>query len=544
MTTQKVCSCNETRNFQRHSGQSIPVNSRLINPLGTIAILLLLAGIGVSRASAAAVAGVDVLFWFDTEDLLLPADDDAAKRLAQIFTDRGIHATFKVVGEKARLLERRGRKDVIDALRKHSIGYHAEWHSVHPTPTEYLADCGWKDGIAEFIRREGTGATDVRRIFQVETLSCYGQPGASWAAQAVAALGQIGVKPHGIPCYVDEGQHVGLNHRPFWYVGVLNVFNMGRGQAYTRMELHDEAALAPAKQEVSAMAERLRSEGGGLISIFYHPCEWVHREFWDGVNFSRGANPPRSQWRLPAQRSAEETEAAFHRFEEYLDHIRSLPGVSFVTADQLPELYPDDLRQRGATPEEIAPLARLIVTNPSEVNFVTNENISYSPADQFELCVRTLASAMDAMDEKQGRGPIKVTPLLGPDVLPPATEPTELTWPEFETAVLDTRDFIRFHGQVPSRVFAGSAKIAPADFLIAMATVLADGENTARKAGVVKIPHGTVLATERFVAKDTPRLFGGWVIHRENFQAAKVLEMGRLQAWTLKPAHHISTQPK
>jgi hypothetical protein len=516
------------------------VNSRLIKPLGTIAILLLLAVTGVLRASAAGVAGVDVILWFDTEDLLLPADDDAAKRLAQLLSDRGIRATFKVVGEKARLLEQRGRKDVIDALRKHSIGYHANWHSVHPTPTEYLAECGWKDGIAEFIRREGDGAADVRRIFQVETLSCYGQPGASWAAQAIAALGQIGVKPHGIPCYVDEGQHVGLNHRPFWYAGALNVFNMGRGQAYTRMELHDEAAVAPAKQEVSTMAERLRNEGGGLISIFYHPCEWVHREFWDGVNFSRGANPPRNQWKMPAQRTAEETEAAFRRFEEYIDHIRSIPGVRFVTADQLPELYPDELRQRGATVEEITVLARRIVANPSEVNFVTNESISYSPADQFELCVRALASARD---EKSGRGPIKVTPLLGPDVLPPSTEPTELTWAEFETALLDTRDFIQFHAQVPSRVFAGVARIAPADFLIAMATVLADGENSARKSGVVKIPQGTSLATERLVAKDTPKLFGGWVIHKENFQAAKVLELGRLQAWTLKPADRGNSKP-
>jgi hypothetical protein len=512
----------------------------LTNTVGALAILLV-AGTGVSRAFAAESAGVDVLLWFDTEDLLLPADDDAAKRLAQLLSDRGIRATFKVVGEKARLLERRGRRDVIEALRKHSIGYHSDWHSVHPTPTEYLADCGWKDGIAEFIRREGDGADDVRKIFKVETLSCYGQPGASWAPQAVAALNQIGVKPHGIPCYVDEGQHVGLNHQPFWYAGALNVFNMGRGQAYTRMDLHDEAAVAPAKEEVSTMAERMRGEGGGLISIFYHPCEWVHREFWDGVNFSRGANPPRNQWRMPGQRPAEETEAAFRRFEQYIDHIRSLPGIRFVTADQLPELYPDQVRQRGASLDEIGVLARQAIANASEVNFVTMDSISYSPADQFELFVRALAAASE---EKSRREPIKVTPLLGPDVLPPSTERTEVTWTDFETAVLDTNEFIRFHAQVPSRVFVGAAKLAPADFLVAMANVLADPENTARKSGVVKIPQGIPLATERLVAKDTPRLFGGWVIHRENFQAAKLLEMGRLQAWTLKPAHRSGSLPK
>src|SRR6266513_1666159 len=129
-----------------------------------------------------AAGRVDLILWFDTEDYLLPADDDAAKRLAEMLTEKGVSATFKVVGEKARVLEQRGRKDVIEALKKHDIGYHANYHSVHPTPSEYLADCGLLDGMEEFIRREGGGAADVRRIFGVDTLACYGQPGSSWGS--------------------------------------------------------------------------------------------------------------------------------------------------------------------------------------------------------------------------------------------------------------------------------------------------------------------------------------------------------------------------
>src|SRR5437660_1706940 len=88
-------------------------------------------------------ARVNVILWFDTEDYLLPADDDAAKRLAEILTKRDIRATFKVVGEKARVLEKRGRRDVIDALKKHDIGYHSNFHSVHPAPAEYLAEANF-----------------------------------------------------------------------------------------------------------------------------------------------------------------------------------------------------------------------------------------------------------------------------------------------------------------------------------------------------------------------------------------------------------------
>src|SRR5947209_3023998 len=84
---------------------------------------------GLFSAFAAEQPRIDVILWFDTEDYLLPADDDAAKRLAEMLSERGIRATFKVVGEKARTLERRGRADVIAALQKHDIGFHANFHS-------------------------------------------------------------------------------------------------------------------------------------------------------------------------------------------------------------------------------------------------------------------------------------------------------------------------------------------------------------------------------------------------------------------------------
>src|SRR3954468_283697 len=94
--------------------------------------VMVLAWAAGAEEKAAGAPRVDVILWFDTEDYLLPADDDACLRLADMLTQRGIRATFKVVGEKARVLEARGRKDVIAALQRHDIGYHANYHSVHP----------------------------------------------------------------------------------------------------------------------------------------------------------------------------------------------------------------------------------------------------------------------------------------------------------------------------------------------------------------------------------------------------------------------------
>jgi len=502
-------------------------------PVTLIALLALSANYPVTAAGQPA-APVSILLWFDTEDYLLPASDDAAKRLSEMLTERGIRATFKLVGEKARTLERRGRHDVIAALKKHDIGYHSDFHSVHPTPTEYLAECGWLDGIAEFVRREGGGAADVRRIFGMPTLACYGQPGASWGPQAVAALGQIGVAPHGVPCYVDEDSHVGMDGKPFWYAGALNVFRMNPNLA--RMELHDPEAVEPAKKKISGIAERLGREGGGLISIFYHPCEWVHQEFWDGVNFSRGANPPREQWKAPRQRTAEETDAAFKRFGEYVDHIRAIPGARWITASDLPTLYPDLVRTEGATQDDLDELAKRIINGSTDgLDYQRIGARVYSVADQFELLTLALN---DAMASHAVVFPLRAGGLMGPDAPASSSSLTNLNAFAFRDSFHDVHEFIQTRRCVPARVFVGAEVVPPADFLVAMAGAWSvHRQQGGPLAGqTVSLGRDVRILPERHVAKDTPGLFGNWIVHKAGFRAPKLVELARLQAWTLKPA--------
>ncbi len=501
--------------------------------LASLFSLLLTAGASLHATEPV----VMVILWFDTEDYLLPASDDAAKRVAEILTARGVRGTFKVVGEKARVLERRGRADVIAALRKHDIGYHSNLHSVHPAPAEYLAEGGWLDGVAEFVRRERAGARDVMRIFGVPSLSCYGQPGSSWAPQAVAGLRQIGVvTPAGVSAYVDEGSNVGFDEKPFWYAGVLNVYKMGRNQV--RMDLHAPGGLEKGRAEFKTAYERLREDGGGLLSIYYHPAEWVHGEFWDAVNFRRGANPPREEWKQPPQRPREETEAAYLRFEKYLDFQLSLPGVKHVTASELPAIYRNRIREEGADLATVKEVAEK-VASANALDVVRDRHGRFvSPAEQFSLIVGFLARSIE---EESVPLRVELGEPLGPSVRPPVTEVSDLPWRAFRDALLDAFDELRARGQVPPRVFAGVRKMAPADFLraaaaVALGTVEAGPGGRPAFPERVKVPTGTAVGTERFVAEDTPDLFGGWIIHPEGFRAPRIVEMAKLQAWTLKPA--------
>ncbi len=424
--------------------------------LWLLASLLIL--LAAWRSDAAQAARVDVILWFDTEDYLLPASDDAVKRLAELLSQRGIRATFKIVGEKARVLERRGRADVIAALREHDIGYHTNLHSVHPAPAEYLADCELLDGVAEFVRHERQGAADVRRIFCRKSLACYGQPGESWACQAIVALKDIGVNS----VCVDEGAHVGLRGKPFWYAGALNAYNMGPN--LTRMELHGASALEQANAKVTEITHRLAAEGGGLISIYYHPCEFVHQKFWDGVNFSRGANPPREKWKTPPQLPAEQTEQALGRFAKYIDHVKAL-GVRFVTAGELPAIYADRVRSEGLTGIELLGLAkRLADPKATGVDYQVLAGKTVSPADQFELLAMAIGESIDGVTVEY---PLVAKGLIGPDSAPGSVAEggQRIAWPAFRAAAVDVRDYLRFHGRVPARVFIGADSVTPADFL-------------------------------------------------------------------------------
>ncbi len=489
-----------------------------------IAFVLLAAALAGTTRIHASEPLVHVVLWFDTEDYILPQDDDATKRLAEMLTRLGIRATFKIVGEKARVLDQRHRTDVIAALKLHEIGYHSNTHSQQPTIAVYLQNAGWEDGAAEFYRREVPGVGDIKRIFGV-TPTCYGQPGSAWAPQAYPALKRMGIR-----MYLDEADHVGLDDQPFYYDGMLNVFRMRSTLA--RMDLKGGESLSVGKAQFTREYDTLRSQGGGTISIYYHPSEWVHAEFWDAVNFSHGANPPRAAWKQPPSRPPAETERAFSDFEAYLQFIKAQPGVDFVTPTGLTQLYADRALVRGFHAEELLGVARL---TRDEITFRKFDGYALSAADVFVLLTDAVASFVE-----QNRLPAttSLTAIDGParafNPSAGGTRSAVFSWTAFGASVRDTGDYCRIHGRMPDEAWIGSENLSPADYLATLAgaaeTVLATGTppaEVARRSG-----HFT---SDRYVGEDSEKLWS-WPIFPDGFHAPRIMELARLQAWTLKPA--------
>jgi hypothetical protein len=505
------------------------ISALTVSRKAQITLKRLIASVAIAVVVVAHLAGqasppVYVTLWFDTEDYILPQDDDAAKRLATLLTDLGVRATFKVVGEKARVLESRGRTDVIAALKRHDIGYHSNTHSQQPTIAVYLQNAGWDEGRAEFSRREMPGVRDVQRIFGVQPVA-YGQPGSAWAPQTYPALHDMG-----IGMYLDEADHVGIDDQPFFYGGMLNVFKMRSNLA--RMDLSGGNSLAEGKARFTKAYDALRAKGGGTISIYYHPNEWVHSEFWDAVNFSRGANPPRDQWKTPGTRPAAETEQAFNDFEQYVRFMKEQPGVRFVTATELIKIYDDKAMMRGFGRDDLARFSRAV---QGEITFQKLDGYAVSAADVFSV----LTSAMTEFIQKNELPPEShVARLYGPSrtyVAPTGSKQSQdFPWRAFAAAVRETADFCKTNTRVPDEIWIGSESLSPADYLATLGHALEEVLATGRAPAVVSRRTGRFTA-DRFVAADSPALWG-WVIFPEGFHAPHLMELARLQAWTLKPA--------
>src|SRR3954468_8588934 len=419
---------------------------------------------------------VYVVLWFDTEDYILPQDDDATKRHAEMLTSLGVRATFKIVGEKARVLEARNRTDVIAAVKRHDIGYHSNTHSQQPTIAVCLQNAGWDEGRAEFVRREMQGARDVERIFGMKPVA-YGQPGSAWAPQTYPALHDMGIR-----MYLDEADHVGIDDQPFYYGGMLNVFKMRSNLA--RMNLSGGASLAEGKARFTKAYDALRSRDGGTISIYYHPNEWVQTEFWDAVNFKRGANPPPDQWKRPGMRPPAETEQAFKDFEQYVRFMKDRPGVRFVTATELMNIYEDAAMTRSFSATDLVTLARPL---QDAITFQRFDSYAVSAADAFGLLTAALANFAD------GHGvPVqsRITRLYGPArtyVSPSGSaQSSQFAWSAFVAAVRDTRGFCTKTGRIPDEIWIGSESLSPADYLATLTQALVEVVSTRTAPAVVE----------------------------------------------------------
>jgi hypothetical protein len=283
-----------------------------------------------------------VTFLFDVEDLIAPEADTIARSVAECVSEEGAAATFCIVGERARQWQARGRRDVIDALARHDIGFHTTWHSVHPTIMEYLADKGWDDGVEEVLRRERSGVEAIEAAFG-RLPSCYGGPGNTWGPQVNEAMRRLGV-----PAVV---------YSPTWVPGddvheYCGAFAYPCGCSVGDGDYHLPDAWARNLDRVLGVVESARKAGTLWLEVFMgHPTRILHEEFWDGPNFSQGKLLPREQWVKPRRKPDADVQRALGNLRRSVRAIADAPGVRLRTIRQMNDLLRDASRISLTEPE-------------------------------------------------------------------------------------------------------------------------------------------------------------------------------------------------
>jgi hypothetical protein len=306
----------------------------------------------------------------------------------------------------------------------------------------------------------------------------------------------------GIPVYLDEGTQVGLENQPFWYGGLLYIFNMGRFSM--RAPLDGAAPVENSYERFDRAASELAARGGGVISIYYHPTEFVTSEFWDAVNFAKGADRERADWRRPRRRTEADSERCYGILRAYVAHMKSVPGVRFATAREMLQLYGSPV----PLPQNRARIAEHLAAKQT---FLLAERESLSSAD--------IMLALLGMDPQIVDGPAtRIASTFRGAAIPR---------PALERAKGDAVSFIAVNHRLPAEVWIGSEKLSIGDF----AATLAAYDGTSASAGI----HRANLEFEKYFSTDPKGSFS-WPIHPEGFSAPELLELGRLQGWTLKPA--------
>ncbi len=455
---------------------------------------------------------------FDVEDYVTPASDgidDIPKWLAEILSEEGATATFFVIGEKARSLEKRGRGDVIAAMAAHDVGSHTNFGSIHPTVTEQLEKAGWRAGVRLMAEQESAGIAELERLFG-KKVSILARHGGSYGPQLVCALGGMKAGYQGSPVSLP-GRNV------VWFCNALNFSAQYAGfdDFYYRNDL-----FGPVLARLDAEWPTLVRSGGVLALFAGHPCKIRTEQFWD-LNFYGGRNTPSKEWKTPDLRSEESMETAKENFRRLIRFLKGRDDIEMTTYTELMELFGH--QKKSLAREDLCVIARECLEKKS---LLTNEY--YSPAEAFAGLARAIlvyrrdGMLPSALDVVHPLGPSKM-PVFRADV-------SRVSLEKICSLAKDANDHIERTGALPSSLSAAGSPIGTGSLFALFSAVVLD-MNSGKPNLEYRVP-----AFEPYPATNEQEIirrvesYKSWPVHRPDLDMSGIIETTRLQLWTVKPA--------
>jgi len=468
---------------------------------------------------------VKVFISFATEDFVTPGMDDMHLEIARLLSKRGICGCFHVTGEVARAWRVRRRKDVIDALKRHEIGYHGNTHGAFPFLGSVCEDNTWDDAVAEILRTEALGVADVAEVFG--GMPRYFVLEFVKAPQLIDAIRSLGIDLIGYSTLPKAQSPFVWFARSLCFNGLLDGLELP----------HDRP------NRVKCMTERFdslhaaaqRGEGDGVIKLFLHPYKLLYdwREQSWGARLNDAYKDYKfmpQDWAAPATHGAAEVRRLVAEFDEVLRHVLSKPDVEFVSTCEAAAPYrgqPDLFLDTG---EFLGALGSL----RDGFGQVRLGRAWLSPGEVFAMLVSALSHYAEA-----GRlpGAVPFRTVLGPveeapENAAPASVRVSTLWRELPRVERE----LDFRQRLPASLTVRGKTIAPGAALTGMAElarrILESGE-APPQAVFGPVPDYPAVAAEDYFQETT---FTHGDLYPEGFTGAGVCRHCRLQSWSYKPA--------
>jgi hypothetical protein len=460
---------------------------------------------------------------FDVEDLVHPDSDDIPRDIADMLADDGIVASMCVVGEKARLWERRGRHDVIAAVGKHDVSLHTNYHSVHPTVSEYLADKDWEAGVAEAVRREGPGVRDLARIFGAYP-SSWGTGGYSWGPQIPAATRLLGV-PSNI--YTQVSLEVA---GAWWFAGQL-CYPEGVALPGCEDACCDDASFEAGLPVLLEQVDALQRDGTSCLLLFGgHPTRFRYTEFWDTINYNRGQNTDPADYRFAPRRSDEAYTTGLRNLRRMLMAVRDLPGVEMTSTRTLNRRFA--LESESVAWADLRRLARAIADSEA----IRNDDPLASPAQALDALCRAILRLVEGDGTPPTHLPLRL--VLGPVQIPPAlNRPVQVGLREAVNLCKQLVHQVDAARHLPASLTVDGTEVGPGPLLRAAAVVLLDMDRGAESTKMALQPGAEEPAiAARLAQEKIHQLLHEWSPHDPQLELDRLALHTRLQSWSLKPA--------
>ena len=465
---------------------------------------------------------MQMIFSFDTEDYVDPVSNDALLRLAEIHSRYDVTACFGIVGEKARFLQTCGRKDVIEAVARHEVGYHSDHHFILPNTDyepeyipEYIEKQPWDQAITRLVYEESRGVRDVAEVFgqqPVTWLRTFGD----WAPQYTHTLSRLG-----LPVYAYGPRFHTQDCAPIWYCDQLAVANP-RLMYENNLHRDDLTPQEKLDAHLQAILKHLE-DGTPRLGFVTHPTRFITDIWWEEPNWmDQPTAPPRERWRIPPRFSPDKIESLLWIAEGVVKFVSELDGVEPVTFRDFWEKHRDS--RCWLSRSEVRELASGLAEAPA---YRCLGSETFSPAEMFAAFTFALARS-DIQD-------IPFRHILGPTEEPAATPAgCRVSRPDLLGACHAVEMYLRDRARVPHVVEVGGIPVGPGGFLLAMGRALREPDSE-----VVDIPAADNLPVPLH-ANDYDLLGEGtpasYIQQRKGFDFSNTRRMSQLQYWTVKPA--------